>query len=119
MTARMTAQPPPQHPPPPSPPLLSLPCSLSHTWLGGTYKDHKHVWHFVGRSLPFDLAACLAMWIPILLHWPLWSWWLLQVTRLPRSGPAQFPQWGGSRLLNRLSCKLHGSCIFALSLCIA
>lgn len=39
---------------------------------------------YAGSSLPFELGACLLVWLPIMGHWPLWSWMLLQLTRVPR-----------------------------------
>ncbi|KAK9831975.1 hypothetical protein WJX81_004730 [Elliptochloris bilobata] len=39
---------------------------------------------YAARQLPFEAGACLLMWLPILAHWPLWSWMLLQLSRVPR-----------------------------------
>ncbi len=47
------------------------------------------------RALPFEAGACLLAWLPILGRWPLWSWLLLQLSRVPRCGvgtPASSPQ---------------------------
>ncbi len=49
---------------------------------------------YATRALPFEAGACLLAWLPILGRWPLWSWLLLQLSRVPRCGtgsPAPFP----------------------------
>ena len=40
--------------------------------------------------LPWEAGACLLAWLPILARWPLWSWMLLQLSRVPRSATARF-----------------------------
>ena len=39
-------------------------------------------------TLPWEAGACLLAWLPILARWPLWSWMLLQLSRVPRLAAA-------------------------------
>ncbi|KAK9811376.1 hypothetical protein WJX72_002779 [[Myrmecia] bisecta] len=46
--------------------------------------QRKHMAAYALRSLLFDLAACFCMYLPLIRGWSIWTWWLMQVTRLPR-----------------------------------
>ena len=41
--------------------------------------------HCLQHRLPADLLACCMMYLPIIFRWPLWVWWLMQISRLNRS----------------------------------